>query len=100
MSLKWISLAFFIFLGVNVSRGGTLMDGVQTAESYRLMSDRGIYVAGEQVLIRIFNLNPELMNNPGWSSVYYLELVSPEGIPFSREKLPLRISLFPRHWRL
>lgn len=56
---------------------------------YRLMSDRGVYVAGEVVRFRVFNLNPPLIKEQGWSTVYYLELISPEGTSMNRSKWPL-----------
>jgi hypothetical protein len=70
------------------SRSGT----TEPVERFRLMSDRSIYIAGEAVRVRVFNLNPEHLVEQAWSRVYYLELVSPGGNSFSRIKLPLTVS--------
>ena len=56
---------------------------------YRLSTDRGIYVAGEAIQFRVFNLNPPVIREQGWSTVYYLELISPAGTSLERTKWPL-----------
>lgn len=56
---------------------------------YVITTDRGIFIAGEEVHFRVFNLNPAAIKEQGWSTVYYMELISPEGISLQRTKWAL-----------
>lgn len=89
MRPKWTILAIFLLWGSSAFPGSRLDEKTEAGRSYHLMSDRSIYVAGEQVMIRVFNLNPEYLKENPWSTVYYLELISPDGVSFNRTKLPL-----------
>ena len=62
-----------------------------SAENYRILTDRSIYIAGEVLNFRIFNLNPEYLQNISWSKVFYLELISPEGNSHARTKLSMSL---------
>jgi hypothetical protein len=84
-----IILVAIMTLGSEGFAGGSLSCVAEPVEMYRLMSDRSIYIAGEPVKVRVFNLNPEHLAEQAWSSVYYLELISPGGSSYSRAKLPL-----------
>ena len=56
---------------------------------YRIMTDRAIYMVGEELRFRVFNLNSDSLLEMGWSRVFYLELISPQGDPYVQLKLPL-----------
>ncbi len=74
----WLVMTAFHLLGLS-GMG-------QSPDRYHLSTDRGIYVAGELVLFRVFNLNPPAIRELGWSTVYYLELISPAGTSLERTK--------------
>ena len=59
------------------------------AESYRFLTDRSIYIAGEEIYFRVINISPEELRELNWSKVYYTELVSPGGISYVQSKLAL-----------
>jgi len=81
-----IGLFWIAFPGWGQS--GSALDG-NGSESYALFTDRGVYVAGEWIRFRVFNTSSEVIRENNWSTVFYTELVSPEGTSVSRIKLPL-----------
>ncbi|RLD26646.1 MAG: hypothetical protein DRI70_05380, partial [Bacteroidetes bacterium] len=85
MILLWI---FIQGLPQNVD-SNTALD--ISAENYRILTDRSIYIAGEVLNFRIFNLNPENLQNISWSKVFYLELISPGGNSLARTKLSMSL---------
>lgn len=58
-------------------------------EKYKVVTDRSRYIVGEDINFRVFNLGPESMKKMKWSSVLYLELISPEGYSHTRAKFKL-----------
>ncbi|MEN8229535.1 MAG: hypothetical protein ABFS38_15350 [Bacteroidota bacterium] len=58
-------------------------------EEYRLLTDRSIYIAGELLNFRVFNLSPDSLQELGWSKVYYAELISPEGLSHAQAKISM-----------
>ena len=58
-------------------------------EEYRLFTDRGVYIAGEEIKFRVFNLSPDSLKELDWSKVYYVELISPDGNTQARSKIAM-----------
>lgn len=56
---------------------------------FRILSDRSLYVAGEIIHFTVFSLGEDPDGSKGMSTVYYMELVSPEGRSYARSKLKL-----------
>ena len=54
--------------------------------TYKIMSDRSLYMAGETIRYRISNTDPDRLEKPELSRVYYMELISPDGTSLSRAK--------------
>ena len=48
-------------------------------EKYKIVSDRSRYIVGEDIHFRVFNQGLESMKKMKWSSVLYMELISPQG---------------------
>jgi hypothetical protein len=67
-------------------------DGGTGLESFAICSDRGVYIAGEWIRFRVFHTNGVPFRETGWSAVYYVELISPDGTSVSQVKLPLDAS--------
>lgn len=58
-------------------------------EDYRIVTDRTIYIAGEEINFRVFNQCSDSLKMINWSKTFYLELISPQGNSQGQEKLPL-----------
>ena len=58
-------------------------------ESCRILTDRSIYVAGEDIRFSLFYGHPDEPDGSDWSKVFYTELVSPSGDAFSRTKIKI-----------
>jgi hypothetical protein len=58
-------------------------------EQFRLHTDRPVYVAGESIHFRVFNVSGSVFRMAELSTVWYMELVSPTGTPYSRHKAAL-----------
>ena len=58
-------------------------------ESCRILTDRSIYVAGEDIRFSLFYRRPDEPDGTDWSKVFYAELVSPSGDAFSRTKIKI-----------
>lgn len=58
-------------------------------ESVRILTDRSIYVAGENILFSVFYRSPVEGQEAAWSKVGYVELISPSGVSSSRAKIQL-----------
>ena len=58
-------------------------------EKYKIVTDRSRYIVGEDINFRVFNQGPESMKKMKWSSVLYLELISPQGYSHARAKYEL-----------
>ncbi len=56
-------------------------------ENYRIMTDRSIYMVGEDINFRVFNLHREALNEINWSKVFYVELISPQGFAHRQVKV-------------
>jgi hypothetical protein len=84
-----IGLLTIFLQGLGQSPEQVLTFGERIPEVFRLFSDRSVYVAGEVLHARVFNLSQEALRETGWSRAYYLELVSPDGVPCSRTKLAM-----------
>ena len=69
------------------------VDDVQSidlsTEKFGVMTDRSIYIAGEVINFRIFNLSPGALRNMDWSKVFYFELVSPDGFSHAHTKFTM-----------
>jgi len=61
-------------------------------EKYKIVTDRSRYIVGEDINFRIFSQGPESMKKMKWSSVLYLELISPKGYSHTRTKFELDTS--------
>ncbi len=58
-------------------------------EKYKILSDRSRYIVGEDIQFRVFNQGLESMKKMKWSSVLYMELISPQGYSHTRAKFEL-----------
>ena len=58
-------------------------------ESCRILTDRSIYMAGEDIRFTLFYRSPDGMEKPNWSKVFYAELISPGGTAYSRTKIKI-----------
>jgi hypothetical protein len=68
----------------------TVLSWAHSADSgFRILSDRSIYVTGEIIHFTVFSLGEDPDGSKGMSTVYYMELVSPEGRSYARSKLRL-----------
>ncbi|HER09814.1 MAG TPA: hypothetical protein ENO20_12985 [Bacteroides sp.] len=56
-------------------------------ETYALMTDRSIYISGENIRLRIFNRSSEAVRSLPWSDVLHVELITPNGTALAREKI-------------
>ena len=61
-------------------------------ERFRLLSDRPVYVTGETVRVSAFNLSEDPVQPPGLSKLFYLELISSDGVSLRQSKVPLKAS--------
>ncbi len=55
-------------------------------ESYRFLTDRSLYIAGEVIYFKVCNLSSRVVQEMNMSYVYYTELVSPTGYSHVRNK--------------
>lgn len=62
------------------------------SESLRILSDRSLYVAGEDILFSIFYISPGEAGERDLSKVAYVELISPTGVAHARTKIELDAS--------
>jgi len=83
-----ISLICICSLG-RTQEAGTEVLGDSGMETYRIVSDRSMYIVGEEINFRVFNQSPQSIKMMEWSSVFYLELISPQGYSHSRAKFEL-----------
>ena len=68
----------------------TVLSWAHSADSgFRILTDRSIYVAGEIIHFTVFSLGEDPDGSKGMSTVYYMELISPEGRSYARSKLRL-----------
>ena len=58
-------------------------------ESCRILSDRSIYVAGENIRFSVFYRSPGEVSETDLSKVGYVELISPAGVAYARTKIEL-----------
>lgn len=58
-------------------------------ESFRLLTDRSTYIAGEEILFTVFNLSLAELKDPTWSRIIYIELLSHDNRAIARQKLRL-----------
>ena len=58
-------------------------------ESYLILTDRSIYVAGENIRFSVFYRSPGEASETDWSKVGYVELISPAGAAYARTKIEL-----------
>lgn len=58
-------------------------------EKYKIVTDRSRYIVGEDIKFRVFNQSPESVKKMKWSSVLYLELISPQGYSHTQGKFEL-----------
>jgi len=58
-------------------------------ESCRILTDRSIYMAGEDIRFSVFYKGPGGLDDPVWSKVFYAELISPGGMAYSRTKIKI-----------
>lgn len=58
-------------------------------EKYAVLTDRNIYVAGEELCFSVFNLSDRHVRKAGWSKIFYIELVQPDGAMVAGVKIPL-----------
>ncbi|MCK5691547.1 MAG: hypothetical protein KAI08_01830 [Bacteroidales bacterium] len=63
--------------------------GASGIETYRIVSDRSMYIVGEEINFRVFNQSPQSIKMMEWSNVFYLELISPQGYSYARAKFEL-----------
>lgn len=61
--------------------------GHDNNERYRILTDRSIYIAGEEINFQVFNLSADSLKELNWSKVYYMELISPDGLPLIQSKI-------------
>lgn len=59
------------------------------AEQFHLHTDRSVYVAGESIHFRVFNVSDPVIRQLDLSTVWYMELISPAGSPYARCKAAL-----------
>lgn len=58
-------------------------------ESCRILTDRSIYVAGENIRFSVFYRSPGEASETDLSKVGYVELISPAGVAYARTKIEL-----------
>jgi hypothetical protein len=77
--------------------GRQAFTGIRSAEEmerFLVVTDRGHYITGEQILFRAFNpgigsLGPAVTPFSNWSRILYVELVTPEGTSLGKSKIPI-----------
>lgn len=69
--------------------GGTEVPRASGIESFRIVSDRSMYIVGEEINVRVFNQSSQALKMMEWSRVFYLELISPQGYSHARAKFEL-----------
>jgi hypothetical protein len=57
-------------------QAGTEVLGDSGIETYRIVSDRSMYIVGEEINFRVFNQSPQSIKMMEWSKVFFLELIS------------------------
>jgi len=83
-----LSLCLISFHGWSEQKGME-QPGDLSTERYRVLTDRSIYIAGEVINFRVFNLSSDTLHELDWSKVFYIELISPEGYSHTRAKISL-----------
>lgn len=86
--MKWpvqIGLVFFCTCGWTQTADSIPSEEPGT-EHLRIFTDRDIYMAGEDLYFRAFNLNQDSLQGSSWSKVFYAELISPDGFSHTRAK--------------
>jgi len=58
-------------------------------EHCRILTDRSLYMAGEDIRFSLFYWGPDGLEKPNWSKVFYAELISPGGTAYSRTKIKI-----------
>ena len=83
--LRFASLVFWgLSLGYPGSSQGSLQD---FRESLYLQTDRDLYVAGEEVWIKVYKLDARGKQPDDFSKVVYIELLNQAGYPVNQVKL-------------
>jgi len=55
--------------------------------AYPIITDRSLYISGEHIYFKVFNNNLEFIDTYPRGTVYYIELVSPDGAVLSQKKV-------------
>ena len=80
----------FLLAGLNSwSQSSESPASYPLGESCRMLTDRSIYVAGEDIRFTVFYRSPGGLEEPVWSKVFYAELISPGGTAYSRTKIKI-----------
>jgi hypothetical protein len=58
-------------------------------ESFRVVTDRSVYVSGEDIHYSAFNLSSTFLKDIKWSTVYYVELINPTGKSLATSKIAM-----------
>lgn len=77
----WISTQAWTQLGV------ATLQSQETNARYRILTDRSIYITGEEINFQVFNLSTDSLKELNWSKVYYLELITPQGLSLIQTKI-------------
>ena len=68
---------------------GLVQPGDLSIERYRVLTDRSIYIVGEVINFRVFNLSSDSLQELDWSKVFYIELISPDGFSHTQAKFTM-----------
>lgn len=79
--MKGIIYIALLFIFARAWSADQIPDG-----SFKIMSDRSLYMAGETIRYRLDKTDPDRQEEPELSKVYYMELISPDGTSLSRTK--------------
>ncbi len=80
----------FLLAGLNSwSQASVSYSPYPHGESCRILTDRSVYVAGEDIRFTVFYRSPGGSEDPVWSKVFYAELISPGGTAYSRTKIKI-----------
>jgi hypothetical protein len=86
--IKNLSAHFvLLLLSTCISVYGQQKDGLPSAEKVGLMTDRTLYIAGEQVQFSAL-ITSEMQTE--WSKILYVEIITPDGKKVVENKFPIR----------
>jgi hypothetical protein len=94
MEMRKIYNTAIVFFVLALMAGTPIMAQPETEsgealEKYVISTDRSLYISGEQIRFRIFNISSQSLKKLDWSSILYVELVTPRGDYLSRLKISI-----------